>query len=129
MPIDRLSSTASLIAALRAEMAGKKERAAAQPHTEAAGDVVLTAKPTPRDVEALRRQLAEIVTGVVPDDEESMKAVRPGVVRAVLLWEFGSELREYGEWQPMVEALVAALEADPRHRENFSRVIRELHSL
>ena len=127
MSIDRLSSTSSLIAALRAEIASKNEKTARR-GTAGTGRTEQNAVPKPRDVNALRRELAEILKGISPTDTEAMDAARPRVVRAVLLWEFGAELREYGEWQPMLDTLVRTLENDSRHRAAFVEMVRDLQS-
>lgn len=124
MSIDRLSSTSPLLAALRAELAKKKgERGSARPEDAAdAGD----APPAGRDVAVLRRELAAIARAVPDGDEGALDAARPRVVRAILLWEFGQELRGHADWQAMVETLVDTLAADPRHREDLARLVREL---
>jgi hypothetical protein len=127
VPIEGLPPTSALLAALRAEVAKKTEREpGARPDVADASlaDHVVEAKK--RDVAGLKRELAAMVKGISPDDEKAMAAVRPRVVRTVLLWEFGARLREYSEWQPMLERLVATLEADERHRAQFAGMIREL---
>lgn len=125
MTIDRVSSTAALVAALRAEMARKSERSRGQ--TAAGAQRNQGARAAARhDPAALRRELADLVKGVAPDDPEAVAAVRPRVVRAVLLWEFGAELREHPEWQPMLDTLVDTLQADERHRDAFVQMIRDL---
>lgn len=123
MSIDRLSSTSSLLAALRAEVVRKKElsspaTASRQP------DTVRT--PAERDPNVLRAQLADIVKGVAHDDEAAMNAARTRVVRAVLLWEFGAEIREFSEWQPMLDTIVSTLSNDAQHRDAFAKLVRDL---
>lgn len=127
MSIDRLSSTSSLIAALRAEIASKNEKTARRDTTGTAR-AEQNAGTKPRDVNALRRELAEILKGISPTDTEAMDAARPRVVRAVLLWEFGAELREHGEWQPMLDRLVDTLQRNSLHQDEFARMIRELQA-
>jgi len=123
--IDRLSSTAALIAALRAEITRKTGRTRGE-STKAAARGQSSHEARRHDPAGLRRELAAMVKGISIDDDEAMNAVRPRVVRAVLLWEFGAQLREYGEWQPMLDTLVRTLECDNRHREEFASMIREL---
>lgn len=72
--------------------------------------------------------MAAIVEGVDIEDEEGMKSARRRMVRAVLQHEFGSELREYSEWQPMVDTLVSTLEASEAHRTEFRRMVKSLKS-
>lgn len=124
MAIDRLSSTATLIAALRAEVTRKGERAI-QP-----GRSTTPAKTAPNarrhDAAVLKRELAEIVKHVSPEDRAAVDAVRPRVARAILLWEFGAELREHADWQPMLEEIVRTLEGSERHQNQFAELIRQL---
>lgn len=124
MSIDRLSSASSLLAALRAELAKKKgERGNARPADPAGADSAL---PEGRDLAALRGELAAIAREIPDGDVAALDAARPRVVRAILLWEFGQELRGHAEWQAMVETLVGTLEADPRHRADLASLVREL---
>jgi len=120
MSIDRLSSTSALIAALRAEMKRKGERA------QGSDKAALPERATTRDPKQLRRELADIVKGVDINDEDAMKHARTRVIRAALLSEFGSGLREYSEWQPMVETVAQTLERSDAHREAFIRMVRSL---
>ncbi len=122
MAIDKLGSASAIIAAMRAEMSRRGERA---------GDAKTRRAQTPAapargDVMALRRQLAEIVQPVAIDDPEAVRAVRPRVVRAILLWEFGPGLREHPEWQPMLETVTRALEGHGPHEAQFLRLLAEL---
>ena len=125
MSVDRLSSTAALIAALRAEVSKKTDRNKGESDGTASRSEGARREQT-HDVAALRRELAEIVKGISPEDEAAMRDARPRLVRAVLLWEFGPEFREYREWQPMLDTLVRTLEADERHRAAFAEMVREL---
>lgn len=124
MAIDRLSSTTSLIAALRAEVTRKGER------TTQPGRLRTPAKAAPNtrrhDAAALKRELVEIVKHVSPDDRDAVDAARPRVARAILLWEFGAELREHADWQPMLDEIVQTLEASERHQTQFAELIRQL---
>lgn len=123
MPIDKLSSTAGIIAALRAEMNQRPERAdpkgTKRPETPGA-------PAEPRDIKALRRQLVEIVKPVSIDDPAAVRKVRSQVVRAILLWEFGAALREHPEWQPMLESVTENLEAHPPHEVQFLKLLADL---
>lgn len=123
MAIDRLGPTSSLLAALRAEVSRSPRPAKAGASAEAATP---ESSSRLRDPVVLRKELKEIVKDVVPGDEEAMARARVKVVRAVLLWEFGPQLREHGEWQPMLETLVTTLEASSAHRQTFAQLIRDL---
>ncbi|GAB6435477.1 hypothetical protein bcgnr5379_62690 [Bacillus cereus] len=47
-------------------------------------------------------------------------------MRAMLLWEFGPGLRDYGEWQPMLDSIVQTLESDEGQRRALAELILEL---
>ena len=123
MPIDKLNSASGILATMRAEV-GKRadksgKRAASLPET--------TGKATRRhDVDALRAQLTELVRPVDLADPAAVKAVRPQMVRAILLWEFGADLREHPDWRPMLESITATLEAHPPHLAQFQQLLVEL---
>lgn len=124
MSIDRLSATSGLIAALRAEISRKSGRTERKAPAEVAAPGRASGRQ--RDVGALRRELAAILENVDESDPQAMDAARPRVVRAVLLWEFGSELREHSQWQPMLDNVAQTLASDDQHRDEFARMIREL---
>jgi hypothetical protein len=126
MAIDRLLSPGALIAMLRSDQVRKDERPARPGSADDTDTAPRMHGPRRHDPAALRGQLADIVRGVDSGDPESVAAVRPRVIRAVLQWEFGSELREYADWQPMLEQLTAALAVDEQHRRDFLRLIDEL---
>jgi hypothetical protein len=128
MAIDGLSSTSALLAALRAEVTKKGERTGKDNAAQTAASIAHTHDPKRHDAAALRRELSEIVKGISPDDDAAMDTARPRVVRAVLLWEFGPALREYSEWQPMLDRLVSTLESSAQHRSQFAGLIRELRT-
>lgn len=127
MTIDRLSSLSAHIAALRAELSKKSgESSKKRKADDASRSDVAPALAARRDQDELRRQLAELVRGVSVDETAELDNARRRVVRAVLLWEFGAELREHAEWQPMVETIADTLAADERFRNGFNRLIAEL---
>jgi hypothetical protein len=70
--------------------------------------------------------LAALVQDVSAEDPQALDALRPRVIRSVLLWEFGQELREHGEWQPMLERLTQTLERNDQHRADFAQMVRDL---
>lgn len=128
MTIDRLSSLSAQIAALRAEMSRKNGEARS---ARTMDDVVESSAGEPvaqRDPDALRKQLVEIVRGVSMNDAQALDHARTRVVKAVLLWEFGRELREHQEWQPMVEKIAGSLMMDEGFRNTFNRLIAELQA-
>jgi hypothetical protein len=126
MSIDRLSSTSALIAALRAEVVRKGGRASRASSTSTPDKSVASTRR--RDVAVLKRELGEIAKGVVPDDREAVNAVRPRIARAILLWEFGAELREHPDWQPMLDDIVRTLENSEQHQLQLSALIKQLRA-
>lgn len=125
MAIDPLGATASLLAALRAEVS-RTPRPAKPGAAADMAESAAAAVPRRHDVALLRKELKDILKGVVPSDEQAMASARTRLVRAVLLWEFGPELREHGEWQPMLDTLVSTLEASPAHRQTLAQLIHDL---
>ena len=113
MAIDRSGPTASLVAALQADITRRSERNRRQ-HAEAAIGAH-------RDASALRRQLADIMRTTPDDDPQAQDAAQRRVIEAVLRWELGGRIAS-----PMIEQLARTLQADPRHRERFDRLVREL---
>lgn len=123
MSIEKLGQTSGLIAALRAEMGKRSEKAGDKGRKRAESP---SAAPTPRDPAVLRKQLAELVEPVAIDDPEAVRTLRVQVFRAILLWEFGPELRQHQDWQPMLESLTRNLESNPAHQAQFLKLISEL---
>lgn len=123
MAIDRLSSTAALIAALRSDATRKNSAStssgasAKTPARPAAG------RPT---IAQLRLELATLVKDIALDDAEAIRQVRPRMVKSILLWEFGTKLREHPEWKPMMDNIIQTLEADPGQNDQFVALIRDL---
>ena len=121
MAVDPLGSASQLLAALRGEMTQKTERSGkAQTQPKLAGS-----KPR-HDRQTLRNELAEVARQSDLADEAGQRAARRRMVRAMLLWEFGPDLREHPEWQPMLESITQALEGSPRHLDAFSDLIKQL---
>lgn len=126
MSIDKLSSTASIVAALRAEASrrsGRTDWKAGHNVGDASRDI-----DARNDVSALRKQLVELVRSASLRDPAEARSVRLRVVRAILLWELGAELREHPEWQPMLESIVGALEGHGEFHSRFLEFISELKS-
>lgn len=123
MAVERLGPTAALISALRLEVASKRERAAGSGNSASGAGGRAASR---RDIAVLRRELADIAARVPPGDEQAMDAARPRLVRAILLWEFGPELREYGEWQAMIDSIVETIQRDAEQCKALSELIEEL---
>lgn len=118
MPIDRAGTTSSLIAALRADITRRSERN----RREAADDTATSH----RDTAALRRELVEIVRATPQADPQVDEAIQRRVIEAVLRWEFGAERTGPTVSPMMLEHLARTLQSDPRHGEQFARLVREL---
>ena len=120
MPIDRTPLSSPLIAAARAELAQRGVRTQVN-----AGSKPATQAP-PRPTGNLRTEVAAMLRGVDVDDAVAMRSARRRVIRAVLLAELCAELREYSQWQPMLDSLVESLEANEIHRDSFSSLIKSV---
>ena len=91
MSIDKLNSTASIIAALRGESSDRSERTRRK-NTQTSDSQ--EAAPSKRgDIKVLRQQLVDLVKPVSLDDKEAVRRIRPQMIRSILLWEFGPALR------------------------------------
>ncbi|WP_158601693.1 hypothetical protein [Solilutibacter pythonis] len=119
--MDPPGPTSQLLAALRGEMVRKVERTGNPRKAGKARTVALG-----HDRQALRNELTEIARQADLADEGSQRMARRRMVRAMLLWEFGPELREHAEWRPMLEAITQALEGSPLHLAAFSLLIDKL---
>jgi hypothetical protein len=123
--IDRLSSTSALIATLRAGV----ERAAGQAPKATGAELPAGRSALPKarpQVADLRLQLVDMVRGEDIEDPAAVKRLRPRLVRAILLWEFGPSLREHPEWQAILESIISTLESSPGQAERFSALLAEL---
>lgn len=128
MTIDRLSSLSAQFAALRAELAKKSGEARRKPSADDAEETSSASVTSRPDSQSLRRLLATLVRDVDVGDAEAVVHVRPKVVKAILLWEFGSSLREHAEWQPMIDTIAHAMEKDERFIHVFNQLIQELQA-
>lgn len=128
MTIDRLSALSAHIAALRADVSRKSGGARDRREADDADGVDVAPDSRARDIDSLRKRLADLVRDIDPNDVGALKNARERVVKAVLLWEFGQDLRENAEWRPMVETIAESLVADERLRGAFDRLIKELRA-
>jgi hypothetical protein len=116
MSIDRSGPTSSLIAALRADITRRSERN----RSASTGD------GQHRDTAVLRRALTDLVQSTPADDPQTREALQRRVIETVLRWEFGADPDIAGNAQPMIEQIARTLQADPRHGEQFARLVQEL---
>lgn len=127
MAIDGLSSTAALIAALRTD-AARKSGSSQRLHSPASKGTHQAAANARPEMAVLRRELVDMVKGVDPDDAQAVRAIRPQMIKAILLWEFGARVREHTEWRPMMDGIVKTMEADTHEYETFVALIKYLQS-
>lgn len=107
MSIDRLSSTASLIAALRGDVLRKMEqRPKAEPSPASQSG------RQPPQIAQLRVQLVDIARAADLSDPVQVRQARTRMLRSVLLWEFGDAFRDHPEWRPLMDYLSSALDDD-----------------
>ncbi|MDY4297355.1 MULTISPECIES: hypothetical protein [unclassified Xanthomonas] len=127
MAIDRLSPTAALIAAIRGEAIKRggvgKPGAASKAHTAAAEQQGRGERPS---VAQLRGQLSELVASVAAEDPAAVKRVRPALIRTVLLWQFGPQLRERPQWQQLMERIEQELDRRDPSMQSLSALVRDL---
>lgn len=107
MSLDRLSSTASLIAALRGDVLRKMEqRPKAEPSPASQSG------RQPPQIAQLRVQLVDIARAADLSDPVQVRQARTRMLRSVLLWEFGDAFRDHPEWRPLMDYLSSALDDD-----------------
>jgi hypothetical protein len=106
MSVDRLSSTASLIAALRGDVLRKMEQ-----RPKAESSPASQSGRQPPQIAQLRVQLVDIARAVDPSDPVQVRQARTRMLRSVLLWEFGDAFRDHPEWRPLMDYLNSALDA------------------
>jgi hypothetical protein len=127
MPIDRISSSSSLIETMRAlarDRAGGANRGGGVAGTDS--PPVEPHVPTPHSVEELRQRLHALVAHVSVEDAQSLADAREPALREILLWEFGSDFRKDSQFVPMVEAISKTLDADPRFQRRFADMVTGL---
>lgn len=107
MSLDRLSSTASLIAALRGDVLRKMEQRPKAEHSPAAHG-----GRQPPQIAQLRMQLVDVARAVDINDPVQVRQARTRMLRSVLLWEFGDAFRDHPEWRPLMDYLDSTLDDD-----------------
>jgi hypothetical protein len=120
MSVDRLSSTASLIAALRGDVLRKMEqrpKAEPSPASQSARQ--------PPQIAQLRVQLVDIARSVDASQPDQVRQARSRMMRSVLLWEFGDDFRNHPEWRPLMDHLEQALD-DPDAQARFLQLLQSL---
>lgn len=114
------------MAALRSEVSRKSERPLQSIPAKTVDRAADRKSGSRHDTDALRKQVAGIVRDVDAADPDAMSKVRTQMIRAMLLWEYGPQIREHAEWQPMLEALDHAIVSSPSLSDEFLRLIAEM---
>jgi hypothetical protein len=120
--IDRLSGAGGWLSVLRAEAAKKSVRAA---DVRRSIDAPSAEAPN-SDAARLRRDLQAIAQAVPLDDPAAVAEAQVRMVRAILQWEFGAQIREHPEWHAMVERIAATLQANENAQVQFEKLLRQL---
>lgn len=123
MSIDKLNSISGLIALSRSESGRKAGSTEAYSKSSNSADTPLSKRG---DVKELREHLADLVKNISIKDKEAVEALRPQVIRSILLWKYGADLREHPEWNSMLESINELIKSHPASEENFLSLLREL---
>lgn len=128
MPIDRLNSTAALLAALREDVIARSGTPLRALRADNATAKTAHGSNTPSAAQ-LRRQLFEIAQGVDLGDAQAVRYARTRFVRAILLWEFGPELRKHPDWNALSQSIDRALDGENGNDDAaFVSVLRSIQS-
>lgn len=122
MSLGPVGSSSSLVSLLRAELASDTRRrttgkAATAPSSGTEGE---PARPS------LRPQLIEAVKNIDRTDPDAVRQARRRIIRAVLVWQFGPDLREHSQWATMLDGIATTLEQDAQHLAQFDALLAEL---
>lgn len=127
MPTNRITSSSSLVDTLRAlaHERSKETQRGARART-VGSETKANAVAAKHNAQALRRRLREVLEGLDVSDQLALTQARDGVVREILLWEFGSDFRTDSQFLPMIDAIGAALDADPQSQQRFAGLVADL---
>jgi hypothetical protein len=128
MGIDRLGSIANAISLMRGEMKRRVSNPAAA-STQSLDETAAPPETVAHDIEGLKTELLQLVATVDVANQDDIDAVKPKVLRAILLWEFGQSLRNHPEWSVMMERIQAVIESMPDHNNQFKKIIRDIKSI
>lgn len=127
MSIDRLSPLSALFAAIRLQAIGKKSGAAVTQTSITTSESGGADKSyQSHDRALLRQQIVEIARGLDLEDAKSVADARLRVIRSVLLWEHGPGLREYSQWQHMIDKVNQDLELNGDSMLSFRQLMSQL---
>lgn len=123
MSVGPAGSAAALVSLLKAELAeGSRRRTSSKTSPETntgTGETAQTAA-------SLRMQLVQVARRVDLTDPVAVKSARRRLIRTVLVFQFGPDLREHSQWEAMLDSIQATLEQDPQHVSQFHALLQQL---
>lgn len=126
MSTDRIRSTGSLLEALRTlaleRMVASGGAGVASANVHAGGSERLQR----HDRAVLRRQLKALVAQADLSQPEAEQQLRHPILRAILLWEFGAEIRQHPQFLDMVDAVDQAMATAPALQARLHALILDL---
>lgn len=125
MTIDKPSSVAGTISTMRGELRRRIGQSAAS-KTVFGGESTNIKDSMLHNLSDLKSELIELVDSIDINNQAAMDAIKPKVIRAILLWEFGQSLRNHSEWQTLLDRIQLGLESDSRHDNYFRDIFLEL---
>lgn len=128
MSIDKLGSIANAISLMRGEMKRRVSNPSSS-STQSLDEAAASPEASAHDIEGLKAELHRLVAAVDVANQNDLDTVKPKILRAILLWEFGQSLRNHPEWSVMMERIQAAIESMPDHRNQFKKIIQEIKSI
>jgi hypothetical protein len=128
MGIDKLGSIANAISLMRGEM---KRRVSSQTTSsmQSLDETAASPEAVVHDIEGLKTELLQLVVGVDVTNQDDIDVVKPKIIRAILLWEFGQSLRNHPEWSVLMERIQTVIESMPDHKNQFKKIISEIKSI
>ena len=122
MSLGPVGSSSSLVSLLKAELASDTRRRT----TGKAGAASSSRSEAAAGRPSLRPQLIEAVKNIDRGNPDAVKQARRRIIRAVLVWQFGPDLREHSQWAAMLGAIATTLEQDAEHLAQFDALLAEL---
>lgn len=124
MSIEKLTSSIRSLASLRSE--NKSGTSVVGRSSPGASDSKDLNQLRVGDKDTLRERLIHLAKSVDLGDEESVRLIRPQIIRNILLSEFGAGVRERRDWQHILESIDMAIERNPESKEDFLKLLLEL---
>jgi hypothetical protein len=122
MSLGPIGSSSSLVSLLKAELAGDTRRRT----TSRAGTSSTSRSEGGPARPSLRPQLIDAVKNIDRTNPDAVKQARRRIIRAVLVWQFGPDLREHSQWAAMLDGIATTLEQDAKHLAQFDALLAEL---